>query len=154
MSDTIQCMLLSMYEQQLLLPASVVVDIINGRELDIVVDAQGGLIGKVQWRGWTVPLLSFEAAVGDTIPKFNMQTKAIVLHALSEDDEELLPYIALTAQKDPTPLVLGEAQLKVVDYGEHSSHGLVNMNIQINGDIIAAIPNFEALMTYTHRYWQ
>lgn len=97
-------------DYSLLLPNVSLVEIIEGEDLDIVVDPQGGLIGKIQWHGWHVPLLAFDAASYDTIPKFNMETKIILIHSLSTDLR--MPYLGLTVQGVPKRVVFSEGQLK------------------------------------------
>ncbi|GIX21952.1 MAG: hypothetical protein KatS3mg121_0735 [Gammaproteobacteria bacterium] len=90
------------------MPAAVVADVLPGDALDIVVDLQGGLLGKLQWRGWTVPLLSFEAVLSEGIPRYNAQTRSALLYSLSDDPTQ--PFIALTVQGEPKPLRVGPPQ--------------------------------------------
>ena len=81
----LDCVLLPQFELNLLLPRANVVQVIDGEQLDIVVDLQGGMLGKMQWHGWTVPLLSFEAVAHGVTPKYNRDTKSVILHSLMDE---------------------------------------------------------------------
>ncbi|HEY3486944.1 MAG TPA: chemotaxis protein CheW, partial [Gammaproteobacteria bacterium] len=115
----------------------------------IVVDLQGGIIGKIQWQGWTVPLLSFEAVSQDTIPKFNSQTKAVIIHSLGDD--EVRPYIALTVQGDPEVFTLTENDIKPAGKGKESD--FVKTKVVLHAKTEALIPDLSTLVSYTSQYF-
>lgn len=146
--DPVQCVILPQFQGNLLLPRASVVEVVNGRDMDIVVDLQGGVIGKMQWRGWTVPLVSFEAASGGSIPKFNSETKSVILHSLADDGTR--PYIALTLQGNPKTVEVQESQLKVVPSTD--SNDFVQSKVWINAELEAIIPDLSMLVTYTSQY--
>ena len=146
--DQIQCVLLELFDTTLLLPLASVVEVVDGKNLDIVVDLQGGVIGKMTWRGWTVPLVSFEAASAGHIPKFNSESKAVILHSLAEDQSR--PYIALTVQGNPKSMAVQGDQLKVVS--SKGGSDFVQSKVWINTETEAVIPDISMLVTYTSQY--
>ena len=143
----IQCMLLSLFKGALLLPRASVVHVIDSDKLDIVVDLQGGIIGKIQWQGWTVPLISFESILNESIPKFNHDTKSVIVHSLIDDG--IKPFIALTSQGDPKPINITDKNMKIM---EADSGDFVQNKVLINTKIEAYIPELPVLVTYTAQY--
>jgi chemosensory pili system protein ChpC len=153
MSDNdanIECVLIPQFEVTLLLPRAIVVDLVDAVDMQIVVDLQGGIIGKIQWQGWTVPLISFEAASRETIPKFNLQTKALVIHSLSDDSVH--PYIALTVQGDPEVLSLSDGDIKSL--GKDEDNDFVQNKVLLQTKTEALIPDLSVLVAYTTQYFQ
>lgn len=146
--DPVQCVILPQFQGNLLLPRVSVVEVVNGQDMDIVVDLQGGVIGKMQWRGWTVPLVSFEAASGGSTPKFNSETKSVILHSPADDSAR--PYIAVTVQGNPKAIEVQESQLKVITGTE--SNDFVQSKVWINAEFEAVIPDLSMLVTYTSQY--
>jgi chemosensory pili system protein ChpC len=147
-NGAIECVLIPQFEVNLLLPRASIVDLIDGEDMQIVVDLQGGIIGKIQWQGWTVPLISFEAASNETIPKFNLQTKALIIHSLG--DEEVRPYIALTVQGDPEVFNIGDNDIKAV--GKEKGNDFVKSKVLLHAKTEALIPDLATLVTYTSQY--
>jgi chemosensory pili system protein ChpC len=147
-NGAIECVLIPQFEVNLLLPRASIVDLIDGEDMHIVVDLQGGIIGKIQWHGWTVPLISFEAASKETIPKFNQQTKALIIHSLG--DEEVRPYIALTVQGDPEVFTLGDDDIKSV--GKDKGNDFVQSKVVLHAKTEALIPDLSTLVSYTSQY--
>jgi chemosensory pili system protein ChpC len=148
-NGAIECVLIPQFEVSLLLPRASVVDLIDGEDMQIVVDLQGGIIGKIQWQGWTVPLISFEAASNDTIPKFNLQTKALVIHGLGDDEKR--PYIALTVQGDPEVLSLADGDVKSI--GKEKGNDFVKTKVLLHAKTEALIPDLDTLVSYTNQYF-
>jgi chemosensory pili system protein ChpC len=148
-NGAIECVLIPQFEVSLLLPRASIVDLIDGADMQIVVDLQGGIIGKLQWQGWTVPLISFEAASKEVIPKFNLQTKALVIHSLADD--ELHPYIALTVQGDPEVFSLADGDIKVM--GKEKGNDFVQSKVLLHTKTEALIPDLNTLVSYTSQYF-
>jgi chemosensory pili system protein ChpC len=146
--STIECVILPQFDSNLLLPRSIVVDVLDAEHMHIIVDLQGGIIGKLQWHGWTVPLLSFEAVNNGTIPKFNSKTKAVVMYALGDDDTR--PYIALTVQGNPKAYLLSEEDMQAKGKGKDSD--FIKNKISIRGSTEAVIPDLPTLVSYTSQY--
>jgi chemosensory pili system protein ChpC len=143
----IQCALLPQFETNLILPRASIVQLVEGRQLDIVVDLQGGMLGKLQWHGWTVPLLSFEAVAHNALPKYNSETKSIIVHSLMDD--AVTPFIALTVQGEPRPMELTEKNTKVISGGEND---FVQSKVLIDTEIEAYIPELPVLVTYAAQF--
>jgi chemosensory pili system protein ChpC len=148
-NGAIECVLMPQFGVNLLLPRASVVDLLDAEDMHIVVDLQGGIIGKIQWQGWTVPLISFEAASNDSIPKFNLQTKAVVIHSLADDESH--PYIALTVQGDPEVMSLTDADIRAT--GKQKDNDFIQSKVLVHAKIEAVIPDISTLVSYTSQYF-
>ncbi len=144
----IECVILPQFASNILLPRASVVDVIDGENMDIVVDLQGGVIGKVNWRGWTVPLISFESAISGEIPKFNNHTQTVIIHALTDDLAR--PYIGLTAQGNPKAMPLNDDHLHLLDTMDDND--FVKSKVWINSEIEALIPDLPVLVSYSSQF--
>jgi chemosensory pili system protein ChpC len=143
-----ECVLLPQFESNILLPRSAIVKVIDSDDLDIVVDLQGGMLGKLQWHGWTVPLLSFESITGGAIPKFNRETKSAIVHSLIDDS--VTPFIALTLQGSPQAVEVNEKNTKIIP--GFVGNDFVKSKVIINSEIEAYIPELPVLVTYALQF--
>lgn len=143
----IECVLLPQFECNLLLPRASIVQVVESEQLDIVVDLQGALLGKLQWQGWTVPLLSFEAAIHSKVPKYNSETKSIIVHSLMDD--EARPFIGLTCQGMPKVIEINDRNIKIINGGDSD---FIQSKVIINADTEAYIPELPVLVSYTAQY--
>ena len=144
----LECVLLPQFDSNLLLPRASVVQVIDSERLDIVVDLQGGMLGKLQWHGWTVPLLSFESVSNGSTPKFNIDTKSAIVHSLIDD--AVTPYIALTLQGPPKALEINKNNIKPIT--GFVANDFVKSKVIINAEIEAYIPELPVLVTYAVQF--
>ncbi len=144
----LECVLLPQFESNLLLPKASIAQVIESEQLDIVVDLQGAMLGKLQWRGWTVPLLSFEAVLNGSIPKYNLETNSVIVHSLIEDS--VSPYIALTVQGPPKGLEINKKNIKPV--AGFVPNDFVKSKVLINAELEAYIPELPVLVTYAVQF--
>ena len=147
-NQQIECVLLPQFDSNILLPRASIVQVIDGEHLDIVVDLQGGMLGKLQWHGWTVPLLSFEAVSGNTIPKYNRDTKSVIVHSLMDDS--VTPFIALTLQGSPQAIEINSKNTKPV--AGFIPNDFVKSKVIINTELEAYIPELPVLVTYAVQF--
>lgn len=144
----LDCVLLPQFDMNLLLPRASIVQVIDSDRLDIVVDLQGGMLGKLQWRGWTVPLLSFEAVSTGNVPKYNRDTKSVIVHSLMDD--MVTPFIALTLQGSPQAVAITGKNTKAV--AGFIPNDFVKSKVIINTEIEAYIPELPVLVTYAVQF--
>ena len=68
MSNSIKCTLLPLSQERfLILPNTSLAEVVDNRSDLLVMGARDGIIGKIQWRGHSVPLVSYEAAIGEVV---------------------------------------------------------------------------------------
>lgn len=140
MSDTIKCALLPLAKEQfLVLPNSSLAEVVTNRSDLLVMGARDGVIGKIQWRGHSVPLVSYEAAIGHAIPSYGSEARIAVIFTPSGDPS--LPYIAFSIQGVPKLIQANDTDLVKVEGEEHQ---LVASYVEIEQNK-GVIPNLQAL---------
>lgn len=140
MNDVVKCTMLPLSkEQSLILPSSSLAEVVKNRSDMLVMGAREGVIGKIQWRGRSVPLVSYEATIGQAIPSYGREACIAVVFTPSGDAS--LPYIAFNIQGSPKLVELADTDVVSVEGEEHA---LVSSYIEIDG-AKAIIPNLQAL---------
>ena len=84
---------------RLLLPNASVAEVITYSEPEPVSNAPEWLLGRVRWRGWRLPLLSFSRLAGWSSEDGQMGAKVAVLKALGGNAK--LPFFAVLSQGFP-----------------------------------------------------
>lgn len=141
---SLDCVILPLWESTLLLPKASLIETLDNTKLKIIVDSQGGVIGKLQWRGWTVPLLSFDAVADNSVPRFNAMTKAAIVY--SNADNKAIPFLAITVQNDISHTRLYQHELDSVN-NVASDKACVLMAFDLDDEQVF-VPDFDALMQY------
>jgi chemosensory pili system protein ChpC len=86
-------------EGRLLLPNATIAEVITYSEPEPVENAPEWLLGRIRWRGWRLPLVSFARLAGYSDSEGERGSKVAVLKALS--GHARLPYFAMLTQGFP-----------------------------------------------------
>ena len=122
---------------RLLLPNASVAEVITYSEPEPVPDAPEWLLGRVRWRGWRLPLLSFSRLAGWSSEDGHLGAKVAVLKALGGNAK--LPFFAVLSQGFPRLVTVSRGALveqhdmKELPLGVHS-------RVMLNDDV-AAVPD-------------
>lgn len=100
---------------RLLLPNAAIAEVITYSEPDPVEGAPHWLLGRVRWRGWRVPIISFARLAGLSDREGERGSKVVVLKALSAHAR--LPYFCLLTQGFPRLTTVTAAALVLEDGG-------------------------------------
>lgn len=123
-SRDIRGVLISVTGGRLLLPNASVAEVITYSEPEAVENAPAWMLGRVRWRGWRLPLLSFSRLAGWSEEEGQLGAKVAVLKALGGNPK--LPFFAVLSQGFPrlvtvSRTVLAEAHdIKELPLGIHS----------------------------------
>jgi len=98
MSD-IRGVVIAVTNGRLLLPNATIAEVITYSDPEAVEGAPRWLLGRVRWRGWKVPILSFARLAGLSEVEGERGSKVVVLKALSGHPR--LPYFCLLTQGFP-----------------------------------------------------
>lgn len=107
--ETLSVLLLPLAGRQLMVPDVAVAELIGYRPGDTSGRAAPWELGDIPWRGRQLPLVSFEAACGQPLPR-GERVRVAVMHGM----DERLPFFALLIQGIPRPLKV-DSQLSYVD---------------------------------------
>lgn len=115
MSDSqIKCVALKINGDELLLPGASVAEIVPIRNIINVANKPGWMLGYLDWRGNSVPLISFEMLGGVRMPSLaSGDVKAAVLYAIGGDKG--FPFMSILVQSSPSVVILSEDDINSID---------------------------------------
>jgi len=101
--------MITVNEGRLLLPNASVAEVITYSEPELVENAPEWLLGRIRWRGWRLPLLSFSRFAGWSQEDGQLGAKVAVLKALGGNPK--LPYFAVLSQGFPRLVTVARSAL-------------------------------------------
>lgn len=132
-TQLIKCVILTLRKENVIVPNALVAEIISVKDIKESRDTPTWFLGHMSWRGAEVPLLSFEAAGGDSSAKVNLNTQAVVLYAVGKEGDEIeSPYLGLVMSGVPHVSRFTREQI-VTDADEMEEHPMVAQKVRING---------------------
>ena len=132
-TQLIKCVILTLRKENVIVPNALVAEIVSVKDLEQSVDTPEWFLGKMNWRGSDVPLLSFEAASGEAMNKVNLNTQVVVLYAVGKGGEVMeSPYLALVMSGVPHVSRFTREQI-VTDVDSIEEHPMVAQKVRING---------------------
>ena len=137
----IRCVLVPVGDLRLLLPNATVAEVITLPTPEPVEGAPEWLLGRIAWRGWRVPLISFPklADAGEGDPELSV--RVAVFKALGGNPE--LPFIAVLTQGFPRLTTLN-AELIIPTHDGTALPDGVRAQVLVRDDM-AVIPDLEGL---------
>lgn len=105
----IRGVLINVSEGRLLLPNASVAEVITFSDPEPVENAPDWLLGRIRWRGWRLPLLSFSRFAGWSQEEGQLGAKVAVLKALGGNPK--LPFFAVLSQGFPRLVTVSQAAL-------------------------------------------
>ncbi|MBE2211209.1 MAG: chemotaxis protein CheW [Xanthomonadaceae bacterium] len=95
---------------RLMLPNAVIAEILSVADPEPIEDAPDWLLGRIRWRGWQVPLVSFSTLAGIGAHDESLRgQRVLVLKTLGGDAR--LPYFAMLTQGFPRLVTVSPAML-------------------------------------------
>jgi chemosensory pili system protein ChpC len=83
LGEELYSLLVPLNGQRLLLPRTCVAEVIGYNAPIAVEGAPEWFLGRVNWSGRNIPLVSFEGAMGDDVPDLLGRARIAILHAIS-----------------------------------------------------------------------
>lgn len=105
----IRGVLITVNQGRLLLPNASVAEVITFSDPEPVENAPDWLLGRIRWRGWRLPLLSFSRFAGWSQEEGQLGAKVAVLKALGGNPK--LPFFAVLSQGFPRLVTVTESML-------------------------------------------
>ena len=134
MSDTqeqLKCVLLSINEDQLILPKKAIAEVVPIKNIINVANKPGWMLGYLDWRGNSIPLVSLEAMGDVRMPSLaSGDVKAAVVYVVSEDAD--FNFMAFLVQG--TPKVINLKPSSVVKDDAESSHPAFEDKVLVHGE--------------------
>jgi chemosensory pili system protein ChpC len=108
----IRGVMITVTDGRVLLPNATVSEVITFALPEPVPNAPNWLLGRIRWRGWRLPLISFARLAGYADNEGELGAKVVVLKALGNNPK--LPYFAMLTQGFPR-LVTVAADALLID---------------------------------------
>lgn len=126
----VHCITIPVKNESLLLPNAAVAEIVSYVPPGRFEDAPEWVLGKLPWRDYSVPLISFEAAMGKSVVPAVKNSRIAVLNTLNGNSA--LPYIGILTQGIPG---LGLAREQIITDAEEKLDGIpcVKMAVKFYG---------------------
>ena len=135
----IRCVLVPVGNQRLLLPNATIAEVVTQSKPEPVADAPEWLLGRIAWRGWRVPLVSFTQLAGTEEGDAELSVRVAVLKALGGNPK--LPFIAVLTQGFPRLTTLN-AELIIPTHDGSPLPAGVRAQVLVRDDV-ALIPDLE-----------
>ena len=126
---------------RLLLPNATIAEVLSFANPDPLEDAPDWLLGRIRWRGWQLPLVSFSRFAGIADDPGGLGSKVIVLKALGGDAKR--PFFALLTQGFPRLVTVTEAALLADGDDADLPQGVLS-RVRLNEDD-ALVPDLAAI---------
>ncbi|CAK0768739.1 chemosensory pili system protein ChpC [Gammaproteobacteria bacterium] len=147
-NSVIRSLLLPLIGDPLLLPSVVLAEVISYRMPEFLSGAPSWLLGLVEWRGISVPVLSFEEfrnnSLNDAYPATTpLGTRIAILNGIT--DNPLLPFLGLRIQGIPRLVLVREGDLILCK--DKTSRADANSTMYLTVELLdqpAFIPDLEA----------
>ncbi|MDG4553521.1 MAG: chemotaxis protein CheW [Candidatus Competibacter sp.] len=110
-SANLRCLLVALQGGQLLLPNSLVVEVLPFATPLRIETAPHWVVGAMLWRNLTTPLISLGQLIFRVAPEADLNSRIIILNALGVDTK--LPYFGILGTSAPRPLNLARHDLKL-----------------------------------------
>lgn len=137
----IRCVLVPVGDLRLLLPNATIAEVITQSRAESVANAPEWLLGRIAWRGWRVPLVSFTRLAGTAEGDAEQIVRVAVLKALGGNPK--LPFIAVQTQGFPRLTTLNAELILPTHDGKPLPPG-VRAHVLVRDDV-AMIPDLEWL---------
>jgi chemosensory pili system protein ChpC len=76
-------LLVPLTQERLIVPRACVAEVVTWQQPEKIVGAPPWFLGTISWNGRTVPVISFEAACGNDLPKPGNRTRIVIFVAIS-----------------------------------------------------------------------
>lgn len=140
-NQDIRGVLIQVAGTRLLLPNASIAEVLSFADPAPVANAPSWLLGRIRWRGWELPLVSFSRYSGGAEESGGIGSKVLILKALGGDGA--LPHFALLTQGFPRLVTVARDAL-VVDPSPGEPADGVQARVLLNGDP-AWIPDIDAI---------
>lgn len=138
----IHCLMIPVSDEILLLPNASIAEVIGYQEPEKDQDTKDWLLGRINWRDYRVPVVSYELAVGGgSNARDRKGSRIAILNTLNGNSK--LPYIGLLTQGIPHLQVVQEKNIIPNTQGGSKSR-FVKEYVLVNGEP-AAIPDVDEL---------
>lgn len=145
--ESIRSLMLPIEDHNLLIPGTVVAEVVGHAPPERGEDGPEWLLGQVTWRGQRVPCIAFEALGGGAPPAAGARARTVVLKAVG--GRQGMPYVALRTRGIPRLVNVERDGLEPLDDEASPSIG-VSQAVLAHGEP-ALIPDLDTIEAWTYK---
>lgn len=123
----LRALMINITNGRVLLPNASVTEIISYSPPEPVDGAPAWLLGRMRWRGWRVPTISFSRLAGLAQTETERKAKVTVIKALGGNPK--MPYIAMMAQGFPRLTNIAPDDLMATAEDDFKAPGVLHTTI-------------------------
>jgi len=127
--------------ENLLLPNTAVAEVVGYSSPVPAEDSPEWYLGLMQWRGQSIPVVSFEVFNNDAVANVAPKSRMVVFNAISSTTQ--FDFFAIPTQGIPQLMRLNNKNLSLVD-DDSASNDVLHCHVVV-GDEVAAIPNLDTI---------
>lgn len=139
--DEVSCMLLPLKDKQLLVPNVSVAEIVPFSHLLTTASSKNWMLGRIQWRGITLPVVCYEMLNQQTAPAPNPNARFAIINGVG--GHHGLPFYALLIQGIPRQQRIQESDLQTVEAMHKGAYDA--QAVTIGQDESAMIPDLDSI---------
>ncbi len=140
LSQDIRGVMIGVTGARVLLPNATVAEVITYSPPDPVDGAPDWMLGRIRWRGWRLPVISYARMIGSAQEEGEFGAKVVVLKALGGNPRH--SYFALLTQGFPRLVTVSQDALTQEEAGQASEGVLMHVRLR---DEDAVIPDLAAI---------
>lgn len=137
--DEVSCMLLPLKDKQLLLPNVSVAEIVPFSHLLTTASSQSWILGRIEWRGITLPVVCYEMLNQHNAPAPNPNARFAIINGVGNHPN--LPFYAVLIQGIPRQARIQEADIQTVEALNQGAYDA--QAVSIGQDESAMIPDLD-----------
>ena len=137
---SVRCLLLPLMDSKLLLPSVSVAEVLSSASVKPVRAEPAWVLGMIEWRFVSIPLISFEVVTGKSRPDPGDRYRVAVLHTLSSDGDD--NFYGVLMQGIPNLVQIRESELTLLP--SKSADDGIMARVEVLGHL-AVIPDLELL---------
>jgi chemosensory pili system protein ChpC len=143
----LHCMQVPSHGEQLLLPTTILEEVIDFTAPEPMAGSPPWLLGEVEWDNRQVPVFDFSALINGEDPESpGGGSHIMVIKSLSEDGR--IPYLGLLLSNLPKPLKIDEGTLEEIGDDKRALGVFSRVNVEGKESIIPDIDRLTHLVTH------
>ncbi len=83
--EELYSLLVPLSEGRLVVPRACIAEVTGYSQPETVSGAQSWLLGRMEWNGRSIPLVSFEGACGEAMPRTGPRSRVVVFRTLGDE---------------------------------------------------------------------
>ncbi|MFO7594497.1 MAG: chemotaxis protein CheW [Pseudomonadota bacterium] len=138
---TVRCLVLPLYSMSLLVPNTVVAEVIEHKPAESASQLPKWITGMLPWRGRNIPVVSFERLLNQSMVGRGDDSRFVICNTLNGNAK--VPFIALEVQGIPHLSLVANEMLEL-ESEENSQEQAVLVSLRLNKESVI-VPNLDVI---------